>query len=178
MCNYFEIILPDRSKNAQRIIGYINSDGCWLCKTLAKDFDGYVKIHIHGKDTRLHRAVYEEFIGSIPDNLFVMHNCDVAGCCNPDHLEAGTAAENNLAKKLRGRQGNLKRRLSMKEKKEICESHKPIAELARIYDVSRTTIRNTKRNFKEPLKKRLEPDKPSIPLQKPRKKSKNKASNQ
>lgn len=163
MCNYFEIILPNRTKNAHRIIGYKDSNGCWLCTSLAKDYDGYVKIHFKGKDTRLHRAVFEIFNGSIPDNLFVMHNCDVPGCCNPNHLAKGTAAENNQAKKLRGRIGNMRRRLTDTEKEEIGKSSKTNAELARIYNVSRTTIRNTKRKYAVSLKNRMAPAKPSIP---------------
>lgn len=162
MSKYFEIILPSRGKNSHRIIGYEDDRGCWLCKSLAIDFEGYVKIHFNDKDTRLHRAVFETFNGYIPDDLVVMHKCDTPGCCNPNHLEAGTAAENNLHKKELGRQGNLRRRLTDKEKDEIGRSQKPNSELAKIYNVSRTTIRKAKRNYKLSIKGRRSKDKPSI----------------
>jgi|SRR5690606_30561271 len=162
MDDFFEILLPNRNKKAHRIIGYKNSDNCWICTTLCKDSDGYVKIHFKGKDTRLHRAVYDEFIGLTSKDLFVMHECDNPGCCNLEHLMAGTAAENNLHKQERGRQGNVSRRLTSKEKDEIAKSQKPNCELARIYNVSRTTIRNAKRNYKPSIKERRSKDKPSI----------------
>ena len=41
-----------------------------------------------------HRVVYEMFVGEIPPDLELDHLCKNKGCCNPDHLEAVTAREN------------------------------------------------------------------------------------
>lgn len=43
----------------------------------------------------VHRAVYEEMVGPIPNGLHLDHLCRNRRCCRPDHLEAVTQAENN-----------------------------------------------------------------------------------
>lgn len=53
----------------------------------------------------IHRRVYEEFIGPIPDGMLLDHLCRVRSCINPKHLEPVTPRENahrgltNAAKK-------------------------------------------------------------------------------
>jgi hypothetical protein len=42
-----------------------------------------------------HRVAWEITHGEpVPDGLFVMHTCDNPPCCNPNHLEVGTHAQN------------------------------------------------------------------------------------
>jgi hypothetical protein len=43
---------------------------------------------------RVHRVVWEWLIGPIPDGLTLDHLCRNRACCNPDHIELVTMAEN------------------------------------------------------------------------------------
>lgn len=62
------------------------------------DKDGYGHIHEwRGGRRRLikvHRLVYRETVGELPDHLLVRHSCDNPPCCNPEHLLIGTQADN------------------------------------------------------------------------------------
>lgn len=60
------------------------------------EYDGYTRVSISGKIITLHRLVYEHRRGPIPDGLVLDHLCLNKSCCNPDHLEAVTNAENIL----------------------------------------------------------------------------------
>jgi hypothetical protein len=43
---------------------------------------------------RLHRHVYLELVGDIPEGMEIDHLCRFRPCVNPDHLEVVTRAEN------------------------------------------------------------------------------------
>lgn len=59
-----------------------------------KTQDGYGRAFHNGKPKYTHRIAYEMVIGSIPDGLQIDHLCRNRVCCNPNHLEAVTQAEN------------------------------------------------------------------------------------
>lgn len=44
--------------------------------------------------TSAHRAIYEYYIGPIPNGLNVLHRCDIKLCVNPDCLFLGTQSDN------------------------------------------------------------------------------------
>ena len=53
------------------------------------------------KQTTAHRVAYNIWTGDIPDGYQVDHLCYNTLCCNPDHLEAVTPAENNRRRRKR-----------------------------------------------------------------------------
>lgn len=42
----------------------------------------------------IHRAMYERYVGPIPEGMQIDHLCMVKRCANPEHLEAVTGVEN------------------------------------------------------------------------------------
>lgn len=70
--------------------------GCWIWmgETTAS---GYGQLRLGSKrPIRAHRAAYSAVNGAIPDGAYILHRCGVKYCCRPDHLYAGTQAQNIL----------------------------------------------------------------------------------
>lgn len=55
---------------------------------------GYGTTRFGGKRDGSHRVAYALIHGQIPKGLYILHSCHNPPCCNPDHLSAGTAADN------------------------------------------------------------------------------------
>lgn len=77
----------------------VDANGCWIWtgavnKVLSRGLYG-------GKYA--YRISYEVFVGPIPAGLQINHHCDVSMCVNPEHLYAGTQAENMRDCVARGR---------------------------------------------------------------------------
>ncbi len=70
--------------------------GCWLW-TGSTNGRGYACIMsgAANESTIVHRWVYEQLIGPIPEGLQIDHLCRVHNCVNPTHLEPVTGQENN-----------------------------------------------------------------------------------
>lgn len=60
-----------------------------------KDHKGYAMVNVNGTTAKQHRINYEAKYGPIPDGLQIDHLCRQRDCCNPDHLEPVTPAENS-----------------------------------------------------------------------------------
>lgn len=75
-------------------ISMINTDDCWLYAKYTNK--GYGQIYYQGKRHLVHRIMYENFAGAIPEGYQIDHLCRVPTCINPKHLEAVTPRENYL----------------------------------------------------------------------------------
>jgi hypothetical protein len=102
----------------------IDINNCWIWKRF-KNKKKYGKAHFQGRDIYAHRLSYLTFIGEIPNNLYVLHNCDITACVNPKHLFLGDQEDNmkdmvnkNRQARLRG-ENNRNSKLLQKEVDEI-----------------------------------------------------------
>jgi len=83
----------------------VDDNGCWVWQ-LFNAQAGHKRGGYYGRTCRqgeqrpigAHVLAHEVFIGPIPEGLEVDHTCLNTLCCNPDHLEAVTPAENNRRK--------------------------------------------------------------------------------
>lgn len=71
----------------------IDADGpCWVWQGPINN--KYGRFSRYGKHWYVHRYVWTVLAGPIPDDMEIDHLCLNKLCCNPDHLEVVTKAEN------------------------------------------------------------------------------------
>lgn len=97
----------------------------------------------------IHRLVYEQHNGPIEKRLVIRHSCDRPNCWEISHLIKGTHADNVADKVARGRQcrgeGHYLAKLTRYQADIIKESSLNSGELSRMFNVSRSTIRQIQR---------------------------------
>lgn len=98
--------VPIRQRIQERVT-IDSATGCWNWIG-AKDKGGYGRINVNARSCLVHRVSYEAFKGPIASGLFLDHLCRNTSCCNPDHLEPVTNAENILRGVKKQRQTHCK----------------------------------------------------------------------
>jgi hypothetical protein len=124
------------------------TDGCW--EWAGTYFvNGYGKYVIDGKQHKAHRVAWQITHGRSPGALLVCHTCDNPACVRPDHLFAGSHADNmlDMAKKGRRRgvtagERNGRAKLTEQDVHAILRSSENNSSTGRRYGVSPTNIRD------------------------------------
>ena len=98
MENEFEQTLSEVDmRRAKRLImkgSTINPEtGCWDWSSVTPRL-GYGRVGWNGGSMLSHRLAIQAFGGSLVDGLEVDHLCRNRACCNPEHVEQVTHAEN------------------------------------------------------------------------------------
>lgn len=80
------------------------SGECWVWIGRVSTSNRYGRMSVaHSTDALAHRVAWCLAHGSPPGTLEVMHSCDNPPCVNPAHLSLGTAKDNALDSKRKGR---------------------------------------------------------------------------
>jgi hypothetical protein len=125
----------------------VEKDGCWIWTGALTE--GYGQICHDGYVLFTHRVAYALWKGPIPEGFFVCHRCDVRACCNPDHLFAGTHADNVSDMCSKGREARGQRhgrsKLTDDAVREIRTTVGNTKALAKKFGVDRTLIQQVRR---------------------------------
>ena len=146
-------------RNFWKKINIGNPDECWKWSA-SKLKAGYGVFKLDGKMQLAHRIMFQihnsDVDIDIPDPtrpgflISVMHTCDHPWCVNPKHLKLGTQVDNmqDRDRKGRGIKGHTwnrgekhgRSKLTWAKVRDIRQSDKTSAELAKEYGVNKSTI--------------------------------------
>ncbi|HZW82068.1 MAG TPA: HNH endonuclease signature motif containing protein [Candidatus Deferrimicrobium sp.] len=125
----------------------IDVNGCHICTShKTRHAQGYSMVYRNGKPISLHRVLYAEKYGPIPEGMVIRHKCDNPFCINVDHLEIGTQRDNMHDAISRGRinhprrEGHPRAKLTESNVQYILSSSESDTILAKRFGVSTGAI--------------------------------------
>lgn len=102
----------NKSNRIARALSKVSTEptpkGCLLWEGPV-DKDGYGRVRLSKKNVFTHRLVWafglegQRHGAMPPPEVVIRHRCDVPRCVNPEHLQAGSVADNNRDRDERGR---------------------------------------------------------------------------
>lgn len=83
------------------------ASGCVVWTGATGEF-GHGVIRVDGSSQSVHRVAWTLLVGPIPEDLQVLHHCDVPPCWEPKHLFLGTQLDNMRDMEAKGRSGRVR----------------------------------------------------------------------
>lgn len=120
-------------------------DACWEWTGGLVSKRGYARFKIEGERFTVSRIAYALAYGYVPEDKFVLHECDNPKCVRPDHLFLGSATENQHDMKIKGRAARGERSASAKLTTEqvlmIRRDPRPAPHVADELGIHKSTVR-------------------------------------
>jgi len=90
----YSVLLPLTPGELDLLFSRRRQEGDCIIWTGPRDSEGYGRIKLRGQVWLVHRLIHEILLGHVPTDLVVHHGCENRLCCNPEHFELSTNADN------------------------------------------------------------------------------------
>lgn len=127
---------------SERFWALVDQSGeCWLWKGGLSDW-GYGRVRLIKGNFSAHRLAYMLTHGEIPAGMYICHSCDNPACVRPEHLFAGTPAQNtqDMINKGRLRTAKLTSEQVLEIRRRYATGYVSTVELAKEYGIGITTV--------------------------------------
>lgn len=130
----------------------VPESGCWIWIGALKNKYGHGAFKVGSRSSKVefaHRFSWKLYVGEIPENMKVLHRCDVGCCVNPHHLFLGSSKDNAMDMVMKKRHSYGSKNASAKINDQIAyeikqDIYSSSSALASKYGISRRTISDIK----------------------------------